>query len=180
MNVKFFFLNILKTKCNSVRKGVINALSCTLWCLVFIKFKKKNFTFIKSTCLNNECTHIKKGIFYRKVFKLQHYSSVTLHVSTKNPISEVKKKIPSKINPNCASTFFSYTFFKVFHENSAQTDVSKVMWVSILKGLKHLNTVLNWSLRLRFTGYYIIICTYIRCWEHRPCFNEKYIHKLQS
>ena len=118
--------------------------------------------------------------FYRKVFKLQHYSSVTLHVSTKNPISEVKKKIPSKINPNCASTFFSYTFFKVFHENSAQTDVSKVMWVSILKGLKHLNTVLNWSLRLRFTGYYIIICTYIRCWEHRPCFNEKYIHKLQS
>ena len=30
-----------------------------------------------------------------------------------------------------------------FHDKSAQTDCSKEMWIPILKGLKHLNTVLN-------------------------------------
>ena len=36
---------------------------------------------------------------------------------------------------------------KDFHEKSAQTDLSKDMWVSISKGLKHMNTVLKylWS-----------------------------------
>ena len=48
MNVKFFFLNILKTTHNSVWERVKNALSCTLLHLVFKIFKKKNFTFIKS------------------------------------------------------------------------------------------------------------------------------------
>ena len=43
----------------------------------------------------------------------------------------------------------TYLFFKVFHEKSAQTDFSKEMWVSILKGLKHLNTVLRSSGRGR-------------------------------
>ena len=64
MNVKFFFLNILKTTHNSVRERVKNALSRTLLHLVFKIFKKKNFTFIKSAFLNNlrfftnKCTHI--------------------------------------------------------------------------------------------------------------------------
>ena len=30
-----------------------------------------------------------------------------------------------------------------FHDNSAQNDCSKEMWIPILKGLKHLNTILN-------------------------------------
>ena len=41
MNVKFFFLNILKTTCNSVRERVKNALSRTLLHLVLKKNKKK-------------------------------------------------------------------------------------------------------------------------------------------
>ena len=36
-----------------------------------------------------------------------------------------------------------YSFLKVQHEKSAQTGFSIGMWVSILKGLKLLNTVLN-------------------------------------
>ena len=48
MNVKFFFLNILKTKCNSVRERTFFTLSCTLLCVVFKIFKKKKITFIKS------------------------------------------------------------------------------------------------------------------------------------
>ena len=58
------FLNILKTKCISVRERVKNALSCSLLHLVFKVFKKKNFTFIKSAFGNNlrfftnECTQI--------------------------------------------------------------------------------------------------------------------------
>ena len=68
MNVKFFFLNILKTTHNSVRERVKNALSRTLLHLVFKIFKKKNFTFIKSAFLNNlrfftkKCTHLLKTI----------------------------------------------------------------------------------------------------------------------
>ena len=66
MTVKFFFLNILKTKCNSVRERAFFTLSRTLLCVVFKIFKKKNFTFIKSAFLNNlrfftnECTHLLK------------------------------------------------------------------------------------------------------------------------
>ena len=33
-------------------------------------------------------------------------------------------------------------FLKICHEKSAQTDVSKEMWVPNAKGLKHLNTVI--------------------------------------
>ena len=51
MNVKFFFLNILKTTHNSVRERVKNVLSRTLLHLVFKIFKKKYFTFIKSANL---------------------------------------------------------------------------------------------------------------------------------
>ena len=66
MNVKFFFLNILKTTHNSVRERVKNALSRTLLHLVFKIFKKKNFTFSKSAFVNNlrffpnKCTHLLK------------------------------------------------------------------------------------------------------------------------
>ena len=37
----------------------------------------------------------------------------------------------------------TYQFLKHSHEKSAKTDLSKEMWVSILKGLKPLNTVLG-------------------------------------
>ena len=66
MNVKFFFLNILKTKCNSVRERAFFTLSRTLLCVVFKIFKKKNFTIIKSAFVNNlrfftnKCTHLLK------------------------------------------------------------------------------------------------------------------------
>ena len=69
MNVKFFFLNILKTTHNSVRESVKNALSRTLLHLVFKIFKKKNFTLIKSAFLNNlvelvvVCYH--RGVWFR-------------------------------------------------------------------------------------------------------------------
>ena len=32
-----------------------------------------------------------------------------------------------------------------FHEKSAQTDCSKELWIPILKGLKHLNAVVNYD-----------------------------------
>ena len=35
------------------------------------------------------------------------------------------------------------TFRNGFHDKSAQTNCSKEMWIPILKGLKHLNTVLK-------------------------------------
>ena len=50
-----------------------------------------------------------------------------------------------------------------FHDNSARTDCSKDMWIPILKGLKHLNTVLqssrNWGLGLDIT---ILACMLVR------------------
>ena len=52
MNVKFLFLNILKTTHNSVRERVKNVLSHTLLHLVFKIFKKKNFILIKSVFVN--------------------------------------------------------------------------------------------------------------------------------
>ena len=48
----------------------------------------------------------KKIIFDRKVFKLQRYSSVTLHVSPKNPISVEKLKITSTKIKNFLRNFF--------------------------------------------------------------------------
>ena len=65
INVKFFFLNILKTT-QCVRESVKNALYRTLLHLVFKIFKKKNFTIIKSAFVNNliffpnKCTHFLK------------------------------------------------------------------------------------------------------------------------
>ena len=53
INVKFFFLNILLTKCCSVRKRVKNTLFRTLLHLVIKLLKKKNFTLIQCTLLNN-------------------------------------------------------------------------------------------------------------------------------
>ena len=100
MNVKSFFLNILKTTYDRVRESRKNALSRTLLHLVFKIFKKKNFAIIKIAFLNNlrfftnECTHLlKQVILDRKVLKMQRYSSVTLHVIPKNPISAEKSKI---------------------------------------------------------------------------------------
>ena len=68
MNGKFFFLNILNTKCKSVRERAFFTLSRTLLvlCVVFKIFKKKNFTFIKIAFSNqfeifiNECTQLFK------------------------------------------------------------------------------------------------------------------------
>ena len=88
INVKFFLLNILKTKCNRVRERAYFTLSFTLTCVVFKIFKKKNFTFINSAYIFS-----KQVILDRKVLKMQRYSSVTLHVSPKKPISAEKLKI---------------------------------------------------------------------------------------
>ena len=84
---------------------------------------------------------------------MQRYSSVTLHVSPKNPISAEKLKITfSKIQilpPNFFPEWFgpkqveAIRFRDGFHEKPAQTDFYKEMWVSNVKGLKHLNTVLS-------------------------------------
>ena len=98
----------------------------------------------------------KQVILDRKVLKMQRYSSVTLHVSPKNPISAEKKKITfSKIHI-LARNFFpqwfgpkqieAIHFQNKFHDNSAQTDCSKEIWIPILKGLNNLNTVLNQSI----------------------------------
>ena len=101
MIAKFFFLNILKTKCNRVRERSFFTLSRTLSCVVLKIFKKKNFTFINCAFVNNLSfsstnAHIcqKQVILDHKVLKMQRYSSVTLHVSPKNPISAEKLKIP--------------------------------------------------------------------------------------
>ena len=158
MIVKFFFLNILKTKCNRVRERAFFTLSRTLSCVVFKIFKKKNFTFINSAFVNNlrffinKCIHLlKTRNFDRKVLKMQRYSSVTLHVSPKNPISAEKLKITFseiQIQPrNFVPEVFgpkqieAIRFQNGFHDHSAQTDCSKEMWILILKGLKHLNSV---------------------------------------
>ena len=84
---------------------------------------------------------------------MQRYSSVTLHVSPKNPISAEKLKITfSKIQILSQKNFPEWfgpkqieaiRFRNGFHDKSAQTDCSKEMWIPILKGLKHLNTVLD-------------------------------------
>ena len=53
MNVKFLFLNILKTTHDRVQESVKNAVSHTLLHLVFKIFIKKNFAIIKSALVNN-------------------------------------------------------------------------------------------------------------------------------
>ena len=87
-----------------------------------------------------------------KVLKMQRYSSVTLHVSPKNPTSAGILKVTfSKIQifpRNFCPEWFgpkeaeAIPFRNGFHDKSAQTDCSKEMWIPILKGLKHLNTVI--------------------------------------
>ena len=64
MIVKFFFLNMLKTKCNRGRERAFFALSRTLSYQVFKIFQKKNLAFIKSAFVNNlrffinKCIHL--------------------------------------------------------------------------------------------------------------------------
>ena len=84
---------------------------------------------------------------------MQRYSSVTLHVSPKNPISAEKLKSTfAKIQifaPNFFPEWFgpkqieAIRFQNEFHDKSAQTDCSKEMWIPILKRLKHLNLVIK-------------------------------------
>ena len=83
---------------------------------------------------------------------MQRYSKVTFHASPKTPISEGSKKIISTKIPILPQNVFlgdlflkllSLFIFKVLHEKSAQTDHFKEMWVSIWKGLKHVNTVIR-------------------------------------
>ena len=82
---------------------------------------------------------------------MQRYSSVTLHVSPKNPISAEKLKITFSKIQILPQNFFpewfgpkqieAIRFRNGFHEKSAQTDCSKEMWILNAKGLKHLNSV---------------------------------------
>ena len=86
---------------------------------------------------------------------MKRYSSVTLHVSPKNPISAEKLKItfskiqilPQNLFPEWFGTkqIEAIRFRNQFREKSAQTDCSKEMWIPILKGLKHLNSVIHRS-----------------------------------
>ena len=84
---------------------------------------------------------------------MQRYSSVTLHVSPKNPISAEKLKItfakieilPQKIFPEWfgPKQIEAIPFRNGFREKPAQTDCSKEMWIPNAKGLKHLNSVID-------------------------------------
>ena len=84
---------------------------------------------------------------------MQRYSSVTLHVSPKNPISAEKFKITFAKIQILPRNFFpewfgpkqieAIRFRNGFHDKSPQTDCSKEMWIPILKGLKHLNPVIT-------------------------------------
>ena len=100
--------------------------------------KKYGFLFWKGP---NNWTLFKKKhlIFYRKFFRLHRYSSVTLHVRQKNPTIGEKLKI--------ISTKIQISPGKLFPEQFGQKPIEYIVfwkkWVSILKGLKHLNTVLN-------------------------------------
>ena len=66
------------------------------------KNKKKHWSKVPDKTIWNfppqKCTHlVKQVIFYRKVFKLPHSNSPTLHVSPKTPIFEGPKKTTSTI-----------------------------------------------------------------------------------
>ena len=158
--MKFFFLNILKTKCNSVRERAFFTLSRTLLCVVFKIFKKINFTLNKSAFLHNlrffpnKCTHLlKTGNFGpqgpQNEALQQRYS----------PCQSKKPNFSGEIENNLTKiqilpqNFFpewfgpkkieAIRFGNGFREKSAQTDCSKEMWIPILKGLKHLKPVLQ-------------------------------------
>ena len=106
------------------------------------------------------CTLSCVVILDRKVLKMQRYSSVTLNISPKNPISAGKKKITFSKIQILAQNFFpewfgpkqieAIRFPNEFHDNSAQTDCSKEMWIPILKGLKHLKTFIMSLFKLVF------------------------------
>ena len=84
---------------------------------------------------------------------MHRYSSVTLHVSPKKPNFSREKENDFFKNPNFAKHFFpewfspkqieAIRFQNEFQDNSAPTDCFKEMWIPIVKGLKHLNTVIN-------------------------------------
>ena len=142
MNMKYFVLNILKTKCNSVQEREFLTVSRTLLCVVFKIFKKKNFTFIKRSFLNNlrlftnKCTHLLKTSNCRpqgpQNAALQQRF---LHVSPNNPISAEKLKITfAQIQILLQKTFPEWfgpkqiediRFQNRFQDKSAQTDCSK-------------------------------------------------------
>ena len=80
---------------------------------------------------------------------MQRFSSVTLHVSLKNPIWAEKLKITFAKIQILPKIFFpkwfgpkqieAIHFGNWFHDKSAQTDCYKEMWIPILKRPKHLN-----------------------------------------
>ena len=84
---------------------------------------------------------------------MQRCNSVTLHVSPKHTISAEKLKItfakiqilPRKFFPEWfgPKQIKAIRFLNGFHYKSAQTDCSEEMWIPILKGLKHMNTVIH-------------------------------------
>ena len=87
MNIKFYFLNIFKTKCNSVQERVKIAFSCTLYSKYLQRKSSHSSKVVNYIILHfsprNAYTFLILVIFDRKVFKLQYYSSVTLHISQK-------------------------------------------------------------------------------------------------
>ena len=80
---------------------------------------------------------------------MQRYSSVTLHISPRNPILAEKLKTTLAKIQVLPQNFFpewfglkqieAIRFLNGFHDKSAQT---YCLWIPILKGLKHLNPVL--------------------------------------
>ena len=145
-----------------MQENAFFTLSRTLLCVVFKIFKKKNFTFIKSAFLNNlrfftnKVTHFLKTSNFglqgpQNVALQQRYSPCLLIV--KKTISAEKLKITFTKIQMLPWNFFrkwfgpkqieALRFGNGFHDKSAQTDRSKEMWIPILKGLKHLNTILG-------------------------------------
>ena len=127
MNVKFFsFFLILKTKCNRVReRAFFYPFSHPIMCSLQNILKEKlciHQKFFSDFLPTNAHIFLEQVIFDRKVFKMQRYSSVTLHVSPKTPISAEKLKITFAKNQNFARKFlssvvwsitnWSFTFFK--------------------------------------------------------------------
>ena len=114
MIVKFFFLNILKTKCNRVRERAFFMLSHTLSCVVFKILKKKNFTFINSAFENNLRFFINKRTHLLKTnnFGPQGLQNAALQ-QRYSPFLYKKPNFRGQIennffkNPNFAPKFFS-------------------------------------------------------------------------
>ena len=116
----------------------------------------KNFTWIKRTKWNNlgfftsACKHLlKNNNFWQQGLQIAAWQRRYSKCKSENP--NLSKEIEK--NPNFSSNSFlekfgykeiePLRFLKVCYEKSAQTDVSKEMCIPILKGLKHLNIVLN-------------------------------------